>query len=370
MLQWYDTALAPYKGYTFSNEVICFLSQDSPTFSTAESPHETHAWRLLLAARRSVDDGAQQFGLRFDTDSEQVEFSGEPDTQAELFWSATLGWQWHPGLAEEVVHFFELYLPILGTPANPKVIVAHLGQSIDARIATSSGDAFFVTGEENRKHLHRLRALCQAVVVGSSTVLADNPRLTTRAVRGENPVRVILDGSRRIPQGMALLNDKQAPTWLLRPRPEPETGSVPESEASAISQVGPVPGRREILVPLRQGTMQPDDILKALAREGIHRVFIEGGGITVSRFYNSNCLTRLQVATAPVLVGEGIPSIQLPGSTTMAESRRPDYKLYQMGQDVMWDFDMRVQNKATPMAVGPGVDTSPETAGPSLKRLA
>ena len=79
------------------------------------------------------------------------------------------------------------------------ITIGHLGQSLDGFIATHSGDAISVTGPENILHLHRLRALCDAVVVGAGTVAADNPRLTTRLVAGSNPVRVILDPACRLP---------------------------------------------------------------------------------------------------------------------------------------------------------------------------
>ena len=64
-----------------------------------------------------------------------------------------------------------------------------VAMSLDGFIATHSGESQFVTGEENIRHLHRMRALCDAVVVGAGTVAADDPQLTTRHVSGPSPVR-------------------------------------------------------------------------------------------------------------------------------------------------------------------------------------
>ena len=81
----------------------------------------------------------------------------------------------------------DLYLPICSATDADPITVGHLGQSLDGFIATHSGDSQFVTGEENILHLHRMRALCDAVIVGAGTVAADDPQLTTRHVEGREP---------------------------------------------------------------------------------------------------------------------------------------------------------------------------------------
>ena len=83
--------------------------------------------------------------------------------------------------------------------AGPMITIAQLAQSADGFIASRTGDANYVSGEEDREHLHRLRALVDAVVVGAQTVATDDPQLTTRAVQGPSPVRVIIDPTGRIP---------------------------------------------------------------------------------------------------------------------------------------------------------------------------
>ena len=87
----------------------------------------------------------------------------------------------------------DLYLPICSATGARPITVGHLGQSLDGFIATHAGESQFVTGEENILHLHRMRALCDAVVVGAGTVAADDPQLTTRHVSGPSPLRVVLD---------------------------------------------------------------------------------------------------------------------------------------------------------------------------------
>ena len=307
---------------------------------------QDQAWALLQAARavadefpesiarcRSAsalasDENTGSYSFYYKAPSNAVETQAGLSSDADLILTPHGEWQYSDRLAQSARDTLDLYLSVLGTAVQPHVVIGHLGQSLDARIATSDGDAFFVTGEENRKHLHRLRSLCHAVVVGAGTVTTDDPQLTTRAVTGANPVRVIIDPQARIPEGLKVLVDGEAPTWLLH-ADTVSVDSLPSSDAY-----------RRLAVRSVEGSLQPRDILDVLAANGLRRIFVEGGGVTVSRFFNARCLNRLQIATAPLLVGEGVPALQIPGALTMQQALRPPFRLYRMGQDVMWDFEI------------------------------
>ena len=112
--------------------------------------------------------------------------------------------------------------------AGRVVTIAQLAQSSDGFIASRTGDANYVSGEEDREHLHRLRALVGAVVVGAQTVVADDPQLTTRAVTGPSPVRVIIDPRARIPRDARVLTDGSARTlWCVAAECRPATTLAP-----------------------------------------------------------------------------------------------------------------------------------------------
>ena len=259
-----------------------------------------------------------------------------------------------------------LYLPICAaSPARPFVI-AHLGQSLDNQIATASGDSNYVTGAANLDHLHRLRALADAVVVGAGTIAADDPRLTTRRVEGPNPVRVVIDPARRLDRGARVFADGEAPTLVVHAAAQiaDQTKAVSSEAAADIGRpvrgvVNPgivgrsaaterqstasarSPGVDALDVP-RSGTgIDLRALLDLLAARGLDAVFVEGGGATVSAFVSAGLVDRLQLAFAPLLIGAGHAGLELPARQAMAECLRPRTAVFAMGADILFDCDLR-----------------------------
>jgi diaminohydroxyphosphoribosylaminopyrimidine deaminase/5-amino-6-(5-phosphoribosylamino)uracil reductase len=235
---------------------------------------------------------------------------------------------------EEALELFALLKPVLDRPAEgPAWVIGQLGQSLDGCIATRGGDSNFVNGPQVLLHLHRLRALCDAVIVGAGTAAIDNPQLTTRHVTGEHPVRVLIDPSLRLAPTLRVLSDRQAPTLLV-------CDAAREHEAArrvGADQVLGVPG----LMSNADGTPDLRALLPALQQRGLRVLFVEGGGITVSRFIAQGCMDRLHLSVAPVLIGSGRPGLSLPGGAAMRDCPRPASRVFRMGADVMWDLDLR-----------------------------
>src|SRR5580765_1708792 len=94
--------------------------------------------------------------------------------------------------------FAPLHAPVA---AGCSFVLGRIAQSLDGYIATRRGESVWISGPDDLRHTHQLRALCDAVVVGAKTVRADNPRLTTRLVDGPSPVRVVLDPECRLDDG-------------------------------------------------------------------------------------------------------------------------------------------------------------------------
>jgi riboflavin-specific deaminase-like protein len=201
-----------------------------------------------------------------------------------------------------------------------------LGQSLDGYIATKSGDSYYVTGPDNVRHLHRLRALCSAIVVGAGTIERDDPQLTVRHVPGPNPVRVVLDPSARLDAQRRVFTDGAAPTLVVH----------------AARLDAPAPGAAEVVrVPVEGGRLNLAVLLERLRERGLATVFVEGGGSTVSRFLEAGLLDRLHVAIAPLVLGTGRPGLTLPARERIADCLRPAHRVFTMGGDVLFDCDLR-----------------------------
>jgi diaminohydroxyphosphoribosylaminopyrimidine deaminase / 5-amino-6-(5-phosphoribosylamino)uracil reductase len=271
------------------------------------------AWRRLLAlmqSRTSLAPAAASAALDMTPGTGDL-FPGAGD-----FPGATA---WNPAARR----LLELYLPLCrGCPE--RFVVAHLGQSLDGRIAAADGASRWVTGDEDIVHNHRMRALFDAVVVGAGTVAHDDPQLTVRAVPGPHPVRVVLDTQRRLGAEYRVFNDGEAPTLLLC--------------AADLAEPGERQGQAEVLgVATSEQSLCPRAVLDCLAERGLPRVFVEGGGVTVSRFLAAGCLHRLQITIAPLILGSGRPSITLPEIEQLSAGLRPVVRRHDLGADVLFD---------------------------------
>jgi len=256
--------------------------------------------------------------------------------QDTLTWASNMGWQLQGRWDAQALELFDLFKPLLDLrPERAAWVIAQLGQSLDGCVATRTGDSSFINGPENLLHLHRLRAMCDAVIVGAGTVAADNPHLTTRLVAGPNPTRVLLDPQLRLAGHLEtahVFNDGQAPTlWLCDAR----------WQADAVAQVG---ADRVLAVTdlLRDdATLHLAHAVTTLRSRGLMRLFVEGGGVTVSRFLAQRCLDRLHLAVAPIIIGDGRPGLRFDGPARLADCLRPHCHVYRMGPDHLWDLDLR-----------------------------
>jgi diaminohydroxyphosphoribosylaminopyrimidine deaminase / 5-amino-6-(5-phosphoribosylamino)uracil reductase len=318
--------------------------------TAAERPVTDPAWDIVLAASALAEELEQQsraaaFGLDEHGRLQPLAVDG-PDSV--IVWSRESRWQLRLPPDDPRTPLLDLYLPICaGTTARP-VTVGHLGQSLDGFIATHSGDSQFVTGSDNLVHLHRMRALCGVVVVGAGTVAADDPQLTTRYVTGPNPLRVIFDPTRRLAPTYRVFNDDAAETLYVCQRSRIGSGESHMGNAAivGVDDAGP---ERDVA-----------QLLSLLRARGFARVFVEGGGVTVSAFLEANLLDGLQIAIAPVLIGDGRPAIRLAPYASLRDCRRPAYRVFRMGGDVLFDCELNAQAN--------GIDAGPARI-PSVARI-
>jgi riboflavin-specific deaminase-like protein len=194
-----------------------------------------------------------------------------------------------------------------------------------------------------------MRALCDAIVVGAETVARDDPRLTTRLVEGNNPVRVVLDPRRRLPPDHRVFTDGEARTLVVHASAGGDAVTRGWGGAEAVS----VPARG------KGDGLALAAVLAELHGRALRRVFVEGGGVTVSAFLEAGLLDRLQVAIAPVIIGDGRRGIRLPPRESMGDCLRPSVRVFRMGSDILFDCEPTRGEERPP----------DEIAGPALLRV-
>lgn len=222
--------------------------------------------------------------------------------------------------------------PLLQASPAHTYVIAQLGQSLDGRIATHTGESLGINGPDGLTHLHALRAHVDAVVVGAGTITADNPRLNVRHVQGRNPARVVLDPSGRISQGHWLAEDGKA-CYHITARPHK------------------IDRATNIILPVQDGMFDPHAICAALFERGLKKLLIEGGARTISHFMDHNCVDRLHIICAPLLMGAGLHGLNLRPPLSLAHALRPKVTLYPFADgDILFDCDLR--HNGSPQGVG------------------
>jgi diaminohydroxyphosphoribosylaminopyrimidine deaminase / 5-amino-6-(5-phosphoribosylamino)uracil reductase len=311
----------------------------------------TSAWTIVEAAARGASDMAAV--------GPPAAFAVDPgahlrpvpidDSDRHIIWTPGAGWS--AALAPDDLRtaLIDLYLPVCSATTARPITVAHLGQSLDGFIAMHTGESKWVTGQENMLHMHRMRALCDAVVVGAATVAFDDPQLTTRLVDGSNPLRVVLDPGRGLePSHRVFGGNDAAETLYVCARSLLKAGEERFGRAAIVG-----------VTDAGNGGIDLTELMALLRARQCARVFIEGGGVTVSMFLEANLLTRLHVAVAPLLIGDGKPAIRLPARAALGDCHRPAYRVFKMGGDILFDCDL----------AGGDTTSAPDPEPPAVTRV-
>jgi diaminohydroxyphosphoribosylaminopyrimidine deaminase/5-amino-6-(5-phosphoribosylamino)uracil reductase len=182
----------------------------------------------------------------------------------------------------------------------PYVTVKY-AQTLDGRIATKTGNSQWISSEALRAYVHRLRAVNDCIMVGVGTVIADDPQLTVRYVKGRNPLRVIVDSKLRIPLKSSVLKGNNSHLTTIA-----TTSKAPSRKVTAVKNLG-----AEVLVVKKDknGRVSLRDLLRELGKKGIASVMVEGGSDIITSLLKANLVDKMIILTAPKIMGKGLEAI-------------------------------------------------------------
>ncbi len=185
---------------------------------------------------------------------------GEAANDADQNWAAAVQ-AFRRGTALTQPAWDSIFGPLRRGTVDNLLVIGQCGQSIDGRIATTSRHSKYINGPAGLQHLHRLRSLVDAVVIGVGTALQDDPQLTVRRVAGPSPARVVIDPNSRLPATAQVLAANGVRRVVIRAQGA-DGSSVPDVEC--------------VTLPVADGQIAPADILGALSQRGFRRILIEG----------------------------------------------------------------------------------------------
>jgi GTP cyclohydrolase II len=235
------------------------------------------------------------------------------------------------GVAERPPDVGELLGPVRPRTNRPYTVLKY-AQSLDGRIATSTGDSKWISGEAERVVSHALRARCDAILVGAGTIISDDPQLTVRMVAGASPLRAILDSSLRTPLEARVFNDGGSTVLLTTDRADPGTLQTLRDRGIGVR-----------ILPPGRGGIDMGAALGLLSDMGVRSLLVEGGARVITSMLGERTADRVIVALAPVILGRGTEAVGDLGIRHVTEGvALRNRMVHLVGEDVITAWDVTI----------------------------
>lgn len=207
-------------------------------------------------------------------------------------------------------------------------VTVKFAQTLDGRIATASGRSRWIASPESLKLAHKLRAQNDAILVGAGTVLKDNPELTTRLVKGRNPLRVVLDSNLKIPPETKVFKDQEKARTVVATTAWDAQKTLAERRALGIEVL--------IVPPDANGQVDLKELLKTLGERDISSVLVEGGAETITSFLRLGLADKVIAIIAPKIMGKGTDAVGELNITDMSQVLKMTFtRVYRSGADIV-----------------------------------
>jgi len=211
----------------------------------------------------------------------------------------------------------EILIPLI--KKKDRVFIGQIGQSLDAKIALNNGNSHYINEKESITYLHCLRSISDGVLVGVNTIIKDNPLLTTRKIKGQNPTRLIIDPSLKLTNKYKIFKDKNTNIVF-----------TTSNKAKNLNNT------TIVKLPKKDFTL---GVYKFLKKSSLKYILIEGGPTTLSHFIEQNLINYMQFIISPTLIGSGINSVKLKPITNLKKAIRRKSSFAKLGKEIVATLD-------------------------------
>ena len=211
----------------------------------------------------------------------------------------------------------EIALPLIRK--KDRVFIGQIGQSLDAKIALNNGNSHYINKKESITYLHCLRSISDGVLVGVNTIIKDNPLLTTRKIKGQNPTRLIIDPSLKLTNKYKIFKDKNTNIIF-----------------TTSNKTKNLNNTTIVKLPKKDFTL---GVYKFLKKSSLRYILIEGGPTTLSHFIEQNLINYMQFIISPTLIGSGINSVKLKPITNLKKAIRRKSNFAKLGKEIVATLD-------------------------------
>ena len=211
----------------------------------------------------------------------------------------------------------EIIIPLL--LKNNNNFIGQIGQSLDGKIALNNGNSHYINEKESITYLHCLRSISDGVLVGVNTIIKDNPLLTTRKIKGPNPIRLIIDPTLKLTNKYKIFKDDNKNIIF--------TNSSKEKKFINTTIVK---------FPKKNFTQNIYDYLE---KTSLQTILIEGGPTTLSHFIELKLLNYMQFIISPTIIGSGIDSVRLKPISNLKNALRAKNTICKLGKEIIVTLD-------------------------------